>query len=65
MDPLKIIKELSETHNYDTLVLKKFLEYLTEDGFNVGNFIQWVENELKRVDIVLKLENNNDKKNNN
>jgi len=58
--PLEILKKLSETKSYDEEVFAKITENLNKDEFNVEGFMQWIEDELTKVEKQIEANDGSD-----
>jgi len=58
--PLEILKKLSEVKSYDKEVFLKIKENLSKDGFNVEGFMQWIKDELTKVEKQIEANDGSD-----
>jgi len=58
--PLEILKKLSEIQGYDEEVFAKIMENLNKDEFNIERFMQWIEDELTKVEKQIEVNDGND-----
>ena len=58
--PLEILEKLSEVKSYDKDVFLKIKENLNKDGFNVEGFMQWIKDELAKVEKQIEANDGSD-----
>jgi len=58
--PIEILEKLSEVKSYDKDVFFKIKENLNKDGFNVEGFMQWIKDELAKVEKQIEANDGSD-----
>ncbi|HEC88939.1 MAG TPA: hypothetical protein ENI52_06465 [Thermoplasmata archaeon] len=58
--PQEIFEKLSKAKDYDNEVFTQIKENLNKDGFNIEAFIQWIEDELTKVEKQIETNDGSD-----